>query len=45
MLRFDKAIIFSPFLQSNLLVSLSVKTRSFAVISFGFILRPVPLDA
>ena len=34
-LRFDKAIFFSPLLQSNLLVSLTIKTRSSEVLLFS----------
>ena len=35
MLRFDKAITFSPILKSNLLVTLSIKTCGLGVLLFS----------
>ena len=35
MLRFDRAIIFSPILKSNLLVSLNIKTHGSEVLLFS----------
>ena len=41
MLRFDKAIIFSPLLKSNLSVSLSIKTCGLEVLLFSEFLNIV----